>query len=48
MEWRQIENSGNVFRHMYQSVAEGRVWMTVHDRIPDLLAAANAALAGTD
>ncbi len=46
LEWRQIEDSGNVFRHVYQHVAESRVWMTVHDRLPALLSAANAALEG--
>lgn len=44
LEWRQIEDSGNVFRHAYQHVAESRVWMTVHERLPALLAAATAAL----
>jgi uncharacterized protein with HEPN domain len=47
LEWRQIEDSGNVFRHVYQHVAESRVWMTVHERLPALLAAAEAALADT-
>jgi uncharacterized protein with HEPN domain len=47
LEWRQIEDAGNVFRHVYQSVAESRVWMTVHQRIPEMLAAAQAALADT-
>jgi len=44
LEWRQIEDSGNVFRHVYDHVAENRVWMTVHERLPALLAAAEAAL----
>ncbi len=46
IEWRQIEDSGNVFRHVYQHVAESRVWATVDQRMPDLLAAANQALTG--
>jgi uncharacterized protein with HEPN domain len=46
LEWRQIEDSGNVFRHVYQHVAESRVWMTVQDRVPAPLSAANAALDG--
>jgi uncharacterized protein with HEPN domain len=45
LEWRQIEDSGNVFRHAYQHVAESLVWMTVKERLPDLLAAAETALA---
>jgi uncharacterized protein with HEPN domain len=47
LEWRQIEDSGNVFRHAYQHVAESRVWMTVQERLPALLSAANAALGET-
>lgn len=45
LEWRQIEDSGNVFRHAYQHVAESRVWLTVQERLPILLAAADDALA---
>jgi len=48
LEWRQIEDSGNIFRHMYQSVSEGRVLLTVRERVPALLAAADQALAGTE
>jgi uncharacterized protein with HEPN domain len=44
LEWRQIEDSGNVFRHAYQNVAESRVWLTVRERLPALLAAAAAVL----
>ena len=44
LEWRQIEDSGNVFRHVYEHVAEGRVWMTVHERLPDLESTARTAL----
>jgi len=47
LEWRQIEDSGNVFRHVYQHVAESRVWVTVQDRVPALLAAASSALEST-
>jgi uncharacterized protein with HEPN domain len=46
LEWRQIEDSGNVFRHAYHQVAESLVWMTVKERLPALLAAAEIALAG--
>lgn len=44
LPWRQIEDSGNVFRHSYQHVAESQVWMTVTERLPELLAAADEAL----
>lgn len=46
LEWRQIEDSGNFFRHEYQYVAETRVLMTVRDSLPALLDAANIALGG--
>ncbi|OYX36314.1 MAG: hypothetical protein B7Y99_02455 [Caulobacterales bacterium 32-69-10] len=46
LPWRQIRDSGNVFRHRYQHVAESQVWMTVTDRLPELLAAAEEALGG--
>ncbi len=44
LEWRQIEDSGNVFRHQYQDGAEGRVLLTIRDRLPELLAIAERAL----
>jgi uncharacterized protein with HEPN domain len=44
LEWRQIEDSGNVFRHRYQDVSESVIFRTVRDRLPDLLAAAQQAL----
>lgn len=46
LPWRQIQDSGNLFRHQYQHVAEGQVWMTVTTRLPELLVAANEALGG--
>jgi len=44
IRWRQIEDSGNVFRHVYQNVAESRVWLIVHGELSDLISAARAAL----
>jgi uncharacterized protein with HEPN domain len=44
LEWRQIQDSGNAFRHAYHRVAESMVWTTVTDRLPDLLRAAEAAM----
>jgi uncharacterized protein with HEPN domain len=46
LPWRQIQDSGNVFRHQYQHVAESQIWMTVTMRLPELLVAANEALGG--
>ena len=47
IEWRQIEDAGNIFRHVYHRVAETRVWATVQDRLPELQAAADMVLADT-
>ena len=44
LPWRQIENTGNFFRHVYQKVAESRVWETVITNLPPLLLAAQSAL----
>lgn len=44
LAWRQIEDSGNVFRHSYQVVAETLIWATVQARLPELLAASRNAL----
>ena len=44
IRWRQIEDSGNVFRHVYQHVAESRVWAIVHGELNDLIQAARTAL----
>ena len=44
IRWRQIEDSGNVFRHVYQNVAESRVWSIVQGELNDLISAARAAL----
>lgn len=44
IRWRQVEDSGNVFRHVYQHVAESLVWATVHGELAQLIAAAEAAL----
>lgn len=44
LRWRQIEDSGNVFRHVYQNVSERQVWAIVHGELNDLIAAARAVL----
>ena len=45
LEWRQIEDVGNVFRHTYDRVSEDRVYAMVRDRLPQLAQAAETALA---
>ncbi len=47
LPWRQIEDTGNFFRHVYQKVAESRVWETVITNLPPLLLAAQSALGDT-
>lgn len=44
IRWRQIEDSGNAFRHVYQHVAESRVWATIHGELDELILAANTVL----
>ena len=39
LPWRAIMGVGNIYRHNYDEVAEERVWRTIHDGIPALLAA---------
>lgn len=42
--WRQIMDAGNIYRHAYDSVSLDIVWLTVHDELPLLVAAAEAEL----
>lgn len=37
--WRQIADSGNVYRHRYERVSAKLLWGTLHEALPDLLAA---------
>ena len=47
LPWRQIEDTGNFFRHVYQKVAETQVWTTVGASLPPLILAAQSALGET-
>ena len=42
--WRQVMDAGNVYRHMYDGVSLDIVWLTIHDELPILVAAAEAEL----
>lgn len=44
LPWRQIMDSGNVFRHRYDHVGEAQVWLTVAERLLELIHAAEAEL----
>lgn len=37
LPWRAIRDSGNFYRHQYESVAETQIWALVQDRLPELL-----------
>jgi uncharacterized protein with HEPN domain len=39
-----VAGSGNIYRHAYENVQERRVWATIHDALPALLAIAAAEL----
>lgn len=42
--WAEMAAAGNIYRHEYEDVAERRVWGTVEDRLPPLLAAVEREL----
>ena len=44
--WAEIAGAGNVYRHDYEDVQQRLVWGTVHERLPELLAAVERELAG--
>ncbi len=44
--WMEIAGAGNVYRHDYEDVQQRLVWGTVHERLPELLAAVEQELAG--
>ena len=37
--WAEMAAAGNVYRHEYEDVAQHRVWGTLQERLPPLLAA---------
>ncbi|MBX9616027.1 MAG: DUF86 domain-containing protein [Caulobacteraceae bacterium] len=45
LPWKDITGAGNVYRHDYDEVSPEIVWLTVKRRLPEILAAAEAALA---
>jgi uncharacterized protein with HEPN domain len=38
LPWRAIRDTGNLYRHQYDSVLESFVWTTIQDDLPPLLA----------
>ncbi len=34
--WRDIANSGNIYRHEYHNINDRMIWKTVADRLPPL------------
>ncbi|KQT19560.1 hypothetical protein ASG40_01605 [Methylobacterium sp. Leaf399] len=45
--WRQIADAGNIYRHEYDFVSPAMIWLTVHESLPDLLAACTMELSST-
>jgi uncharacterized protein with HEPN domain len=39
LPWREIRDAGNFYRHQYGNIAEARVWRTIGQSLPALLAA---------
>jgi uncharacterized protein with HEPN domain len=45
IQWRQMADAGNKYRHDYEDVAHQVVWATVHDALPPLRGVVSAELA---
>jgi uncharacterized protein with HEPN domain len=45
IQWRQMADAGNKYRHEYEDVAQQVVWATVQDALPPLRAIINVELA---
>lgn len=45
LPWKDMTGAGNVYRHNYDDVEAGLVWVTVRDRLRPLVAVAEGALA---
>jgi uncharacterized protein with HEPN domain len=45
LPWKDITGAGNVYRHNYDDVEVGLVWITVRDRLRPLIIVAEGALA---
>ncbi len=44
MPWKDMAGAGSIYRHDYEDVMERRVWQTVHEALPSLLAIVEAEL----
>jgi uncharacterized protein with HEPN domain len=42
--WRQVADAGNVYRHAYDNVSPRMIWLTVHDRMQEIIAVCDAEL----
>lgn len=45
IDWRGVADIGNVLRHAYDQISDGRVWQAVTDDLPALKAAIEVMLA---
>ena len=43
-----MAGAGSIYRHDYEDVIEQRVWQTVHEALPPLLAIVEAELVADD
>jgi uncharacterized protein with HEPN domain len=46
--WRDMAAAGNIYRHEYEDVAARRVWRTLTNSLPPLLAVVQAELGSLD
>jgi uncharacterized protein with HEPN domain len=48
IQWRQMADAGNKYRHDYEDVAHQVVWATVQDALPPLRGVISAELASCE
>lgn len=48
MPWKDMAGAGSIYRHDYEDVMQQRVWYTVQEALPSLLAIVEAELAAED
>jgi uncharacterized protein with HEPN domain len=48
MPWREMAAAGNFYRHNYEDVLPRRVWKTLHEDLPPLIAVIERELADHD
>ena len=48
IDWRGVADIGNVLRHAYDQVIDRRIWQTITEDVPELIATIEAMIAETN